>query len=59
MKYYPIQGSVLLQDHNQYIPLQNGLTAEMILTGVISYDFAGQAEVSLWNRNAHSLVEVA
>ncbi|KAK3869563.1 hypothetical protein Pcinc_025147 [Petrolisthes cinctipes] len=53
-----LQGSLLLQDHIQVVPLQNGLNAELLLNGAISYDFAGQIQVSLWNRNAHSLVEV-
>ncbi|XP_071534399.1 microsomal triglyceride transfer protein large subunit isoform X1 [Panulirus ornatus] len=53
-----LQGSLLLQDHTQVVPLQNGLNAELMLNGAISYDFAGQIQISLWNRNAHSLVEV-
>ncbi|XP_042223362.1 microsomal triglyceride transfer protein large subunit-like isoform X3 [Homarus americanus] len=53
-----LQGSLLLQDHMQVVPLQNGFNAELSLNGAISYDFAGQVQVSLWNRNAHSLVEV-
>nr|XP_045590522.1 microsomal triacylglycerol transfer protein-like [Procambarus clarkii] len=53
-----LQGSLLLQDHLQTVPLQNGLNAELILNGAISYDFSGQIQVSLWNRNAHSLVEI-
>ncbi|CAL4123222.1 unnamed protein product [Meganyctiphanes norvegica] len=53
-----LQGSLLLQDHHEVKPLQNGLNADLILTGVISFDFAGQAEVSLWNQNSHSVVEL-
>ncbi|KAK8742359.1 hypothetical protein OTU49_001825 [Cherax quadricarinatus] len=53
-----LQGSLLLQDHLQVVPLQNGLNAELLLNGAISYDFAGEIQISLWNRNAHSLVEV-
>lgn len=53
-----LQGSLLLQDHLQIVPLQNGFNAELLLNGAISYDFSGQVQVSLWNRNAHSLVEV-
>lgn len=30
----------------------------MLLTGSISYDFAGQVQISLWSQNAHSLVEI-
>ncbi|XP_018019363.1 microsomal triacylglycerol transfer protein isoform X2 [Hyalella azteca] len=53
-----LQGSALLHDHLQRVPLQNGFTIEMLLTGSISYDFAGQVQISLWNQNAHSLVEI-
>ncbi|XP_045138824.1 microsomal triglyceride transfer protein large subunit-like isoform X1 [Portunus trituberculatus] len=53
-----LQGTLLLQDHLQVVPLQNGLNAELLLNGALSYDLAGQIQVSLWNRNAHSLVEV-
>ncbi|KAG0704324.1 Microsomal triglyceride transfer protein large subunit [Chionoecetes opilio] len=53
-----LQGSLLLQDHFQVVPLQNGLNAELLLNGALSYDLAGQIQISLWNRNAHSLVEV-
>jgi microsomal triglyceride transfer protein large subunit len=47
----------LLQDHLQYLPLQNGFIEELKLTGVVSFDLSGQIQLSLWNRNAHSLVE--
>lgn len=53
-----IQGTLLLQDHLQVVPLQNGLNAELLLNGALSYDMAGQVELSLWNRKAQSLVEV-
>ncbi|XP_068229870.1 microsomal triglyceride transfer protein large subunit isoform X2 [Palaemon carinicauda] len=53
-----LQGSFLLQDHSQILPLQNGMNAELLLNGAISYDFSGQVQISLWNRNARSLVEV-
>ncbi|KAK7021851.1 hypothetical protein SK128_009107 [Halocaridina rubra] len=53
-----LQGTLLLQDHHQILPLQNGLNIELLLNGAISYDFAGQIEISLWNRNAHSLVDI-
>lgn len=58
MKCLDWQGTLLLQDHLQVVPLQNGLNAELLLNGALSYDLAGQIQVSLWNRNAHSLVEV-
>lgn len=53
-----LQGSALLQDHQQRVPLQNGFSVDMLLTGAISYDFAGQVQISLWSQNAHSLVEI-
>ncbi|KAJ9593728.1 hypothetical protein L9F63_014701 [Diploptera punctata] len=51
------QTLALLQDHLQYLPLQNGFIAELTLLGVVSFDLSGQIQLSLWNRNAHSLVE--
>jgi microsomal triglyceride transfer protein large subunit len=47
----------LLQDHLQYLPLQSGFITELNLMGVVSFDLSGQIQLSLWNRNAHSLVE--
>jgi microsomal triglyceride transfer protein large subunit len=47
----------LLQDHLQYLPLQSGFIAQLSLMGVVSFDLSGQIQLSLWNRNAHSLVE--
>ncbi|PNF28005.1 hypothetical protein B7P43_G13850 [Cryptotermes secundus] len=51
------QTLALLQDHLQYLPLQSGFVAELNLMGVVSFDLSGQIQLSLWNRNAHSLVE--
>jgi microsomal triglyceride transfer protein large subunit len=51
------QALALLQDHLQYLPLQSGFIAELNLMGVVSFDLSGQIQLSLWNRNAHSLVE--
>ncbi|XP_021915479.1 microsomal triglyceride transfer protein large subunit isoform X2 [Zootermopsis nevadensis] len=51
------QTLALLQDHLQYLPLQSGFIAELNLMGVVSFDLSGQIQLSLWNRNAHSLVE--
>ena len=47
-----------MQDHLENILLQNGLSIEISLSGVASIDFAGQVQISLWNSNAHSLVEM-
>jgi len=54
---FVLQTLALLQDHLQYLPLQSGFIAELKLIGVVSFDLAGQIQLSLWNRNAHSLVE--
>nr|XP_018897210.1 PREDICTED: microsomal triglyceride transfer protein large subunit [Bemisia tabaci] len=47
----------LLQDSLLYIPLGTGTVAQITLLGGISFDLSGQIQFSLWNRNAHSLVE--
>jgi hypothetical protein len=54
---FVFQTLALLQDHLQYLPLQSGFIAELKMTGVVSFDSSGQIRLSLWNRNAHSLVE--
>ncbi|XP_075214236.1 microsomal triacylglycerol transfer protein isoform X2 [Lycorma delicatula] len=46
-----------LQDHQQYIPLESGFIADLTLLGGVSFDLSGQIQLSLWNRNAQSLVE--
>ncbi|XP_066994605.2 microsomal triacylglycerol transfer protein isoform X2 [Anabrus simplex] len=51
------QTIALLHDHLQYIPLQTGFIAEISLYGTLSFDLSGQIQLSLWNRNANSLVE--
>ncbi|XP_035709713.1 microsomal triglyceride transfer protein large subunit isoform X2 [Folsomia candida] len=52
-----IQGNVLLQDDKKVIPLFNGLVAEVNILGGLSFDLAGQVQISLWHRTANSLVE--
>lgn len=49
----------MLQDHLQYLRLGNGFIAELDVQGAASFDLAGNIEISLWNRNAKSLVEKA
>lgn len=44
-------------EHQEYLPLSNGLTAELNLKGTLSLDIAGQVELSLWNKNAQSVIE--
>lgn len=46
-----------MMDHLEYVPLSNGITAELNLKGVLSLDIAGQIEMSLWNKNAQSVIE--
>jgi len=54
-----LQGTALLQDHQQRLPLQNGFAASLLLTGAVSYDLAGQIQISvMWSKEAHSLVEI-
>lgn len=52
-----LQALGLIQDHLQYIPLEVGYIAELSLLGGVSFDLSGQVQLSLWNRNAESLVE--
>ncbi|XP_037067972.1 microsomal triglyceride transfer protein large subunit-like [Pollicipes pollicipes] len=52
-----LRGTALLHDHLQRVPLQNGLGAELSVLGAVTFDFAGQAEVSIWNRNAHAVID--
>lgn len=51
------QAAGLLYDHQDSLPLQTGVVAELSLTGAVSIDLSGQVQISLWNRNAHSLIE--
>ena len=41
---------MLLQDHLQEIPLQNGLSARLSVLAAVTFDLAGKIEVSMWNR---------
>ncbi|XP_026470483.1 microsomal triglyceride transfer protein large subunit-like [Ctenocephalides felis] len=51
------QAASLLYDHQETLPLQTGVIAELSLVGGTSVDLSGQVQISLWNRNAHSLIE--
>lgn len=44
-------------EHLEFVPLSNGITAELSLRGMLSLDIAGQIEMSLWNKNAQSVIE--
>ncbi|XP_046406130.1 microsomal triacylglycerol transfer protein isoform X2 [Ischnura elegans] len=52
-----LQMIVLIQDHYESIPLQNGFIASINIQGAVSFDLAGQIQLSMWNRNAQSVVE--
>ncbi|XP_077284119.1 microsomal triacylglycerol transfer protein isoform X2 [Arctopsyche grandis] len=51
------QALILLHDHAEWITLGNGITAELKMLGTASFDLAGQVQLSIWSRVAHSLVE--
>lgn len=51
------QALSLLHDHRELLPLQTGFIADITLLGGMSFELAGEVQISLWNRNAHSLVE--
>lgn len=47
-----------LYSHSEYVPLGSGFVAEIDVQGAVSFDLAGKIELSLWSRNANSLVEM-
>ncbi|XP_076264767.1 microsomal triacylglycerol transfer protein isoform X1 [Rhynchophorus ferrugineus] len=51
------QALILWQDHEDYIRLGNGFTAEVNFKGGLSFDLSGKISISLWNRNAESLIQ--
>lgn len=52
------QAVASLYSHNEYVPLGSGFIAEIDIQGAVSFDLAGQIQLSLWSRNAQSLVEM-
>ena len=54
-----ISGSVLLLDKSESFPLSNGLELTVQATAVISFDFAGKADISIWSRTGRTHVENA
>lgn len=54
-----LQGNLLIMDHYQFAALLNGLVLELKLQGVISLDMTGSIQISLWNRNSHSVVRTS
>lgn len=47
-----------LHHHKEILPLSSGFLAEIDAEGAVSFDLAGQVQLSLWSRNAQSLVEM-
>ncbi|KAL6268436.1 hypothetical protein P5V15_001572 [Pogonomyrmex californicus] len=52
------QALASLYSHSEYVPLGSGFVAEVDVQGAVSFDLAGQIQLSLWSRNAQSLVEM-
>lgn len=52
------QALAALHNYNEYIPLASGIVAEVDVQGAVSFDLAGQIQLSLWSRNAQSLVDL-
>lgn len=47
----------LLQDHFEYIRLSPGFIMNINFKGAASFDLSGKIEISIWSRNAESLVQ--
>lgn len=52
------QALASLYNYNEYVPLGSGFVAEIDVQGAVSFNLAGQIQLSLWSRNAQSLVEM-
>ena len=50
------KGVTLLQDHKHIISLNNGVLLDFTALGAISVDLNGKIEISLWYKNANSVV---
>jgi len=50
------QINTLVHDHIEYVRLGPGFIAELSLQTAVSFNLAGEIQISLWNRNSHSLV---
>lgn len=53
------QALVNLHRHQEYIPLSSGFVTEVNVDGAMSFDLAGKIQLSLWSRNAESLVDLS
>ncbi|XP_011689441.1 PREDICTED: microsomal triglyceride transfer protein large subunit isoform X2 [Wasmannia auropunctata] len=52
------QSLASLYSHSEYVPLGSGFVAEIDIQGAVSFELAGEIQLSLWSRNAHSLVDM-
>jgi len=52
------QAIASLYSHSEYVPLGSGFVAEIDIQGAVSFELAGEIQLSLWSRNARSLVEM-
>ncbi|XP_060522931.1 microsomal triacylglycerol transfer protein [Cylas formicarius] len=51
------QSTILVQDHSELVRLGSGFVAKLGFKGAASLDLSGKIEISLWSRNAQSLIE--
>ncbi|KAK6628420.1 hypothetical protein RUM43_002232 [Polyplax serrata] len=51
------QAIILAIDFFDHVALQNGFLVEIEALGAVSFDLSGQIQISLWNKNAYSLVQ--
>ncbi|KAG7189013.1 hypothetical protein KM043_008607 [Ampulex compressa] len=47
-----------LHSYTKHVPLASGFVAELEVQGAVSFDLSGQIQLSLWSRNAQSLVDM-
>ncbi|KAL1497490.1 hypothetical protein ABEB36_008445 [Hypothenemus hampei] len=47
----------LIQDYKKSLRLGNGFIIEVDIKTVVSFDLSGQITISIWNRNAQSLIK--
>ncbi|ERL88493.1 hypothetical protein D910_05879 [Dendroctonus ponderosae] len=56
-RFFCLQALILSQDHKEYLRLGNGFVIDIDLKGAVSFDLSGKIELSIWNRNAQSLIK--
>lgn len=44
-------------DQSHSVVLQTGINVDLSLKGALSTELAGSVEVSMWNKNAHAVVQ--